>query len=72
MIVGRWYVQLAAVWHFYLPLCIYIFLFYIVSVHSFFFFSFFFFFFFYFFFLLLLLYPGIDKLDGIVDDTSMS
>ena len=24
MIVGRWYVRLAAVWHCYLPLCIYI------------------------------------------------
>ena len=24
MIVGRWYVQLAAIWHWYLPLCIYI------------------------------------------------
>ena len=40
MIVGRWYVQLAAVWHWYLPLRIYItfcfvFCFDIVSVHSF-------------------------------------
>ena len=38
MIVGRWYVQLAAIWHWYLPLCINlynIFKFYIVSVHSF-------------------------------------
>ena len=36
--VGRWYVQLAAIWHWYLPLCIYVtfFLFDIVSVHSFF------------------------------------
>ena len=24
MIVGRWYVQLAAIWHWYLRLCIYI------------------------------------------------
>ena len=24
MIVGRWYVQFAAIWHWYLPLCIYI------------------------------------------------
>ena len=34
---GRWYVQLASRWHWYLPLCIYIifFKFYIVSVHSF-------------------------------------
>ena len=24
LIVGRWYVQLAAIWHWYLPLCIYI------------------------------------------------
>ena len=24
MKVGRWYVQLAAIWHWYLPLCIYI------------------------------------------------
>ena len=23
MIVGRWYVQLAAIWHWYLPLCVY-------------------------------------------------
>ena len=38
----RWYVQLAAMWHWYLPLCIYItfILFYIVSVHSFFIFFF--------------------------------
>ena len=59
MIVGRWDVQLAAVWHWYLPLCIYItfILFYIVSVHSFF---------------IYFLEPGIDKLDGMVDDTSMS
>ena len=50
MIVGRWYVQLAAVWHWYLPFCvIYItfILFYIVSVHS--------------FFLFFFLEPGIDK-----------
>ena len=42
MIVGRWYVQLAAIWHWYLPLCIYIifFKFYIVSVLSFFIFFF--------------------------------
>ena len=38
MIVGRWYVQLAATWHWYLPLGIYmIFNLFIVSVHSFFF-----------------------------------
>ena len=30
MIVGRWYVQLAAVWHCYLPLCIYITFFYFI------------------------------------------
>ena len=44
MIVGRWYVQPAAIWHWYLPLCIYITFLkvYIVSVHSF--LSFFFFF----------------------------
>ena len=36
MTVGRWYVQLGAIWHWYLPLCIYIrFLIFIVSVHSF-------------------------------------
>ena len=37
MIVGRWYVQLAVIWHWYLPLCIYItfFEFYFVSVGSF-------------------------------------
>ena len=36
MIVGRWYVQLTAIWDWYLPLRIYItfFKFYIVSVHS--------------------------------------
>ena len=34
MIVGRWYVQLAAVWHWYLPLCIYIKNNYIASVHA--------------------------------------
>ena len=58
--VGRWYVQLAAIWHWYLPLCIYITLKKndIVSVHS---------FFVYFFNL-----SGIDKLDGKVDDTSVS
>ena len=26
MIVGRWYVQLAAIWHWYLPLCIFIYI----------------------------------------------
>ena len=38
----RWYVQLAAMWHWYLPLCISItfILNYIVSVHSFFIFFF--------------------------------
>ena len=30
MIVGRWYVQLAAIWHWYLPLCVYITLFYFI------------------------------------------
>ena len=30
MIVGRWCVQLAAIWHWYLPLCIYITLFYFI------------------------------------------
>ena len=40
--VGRWYVQLDAIWHRYLPLCIYITLFgfYSVSDHSFFIFFF--------------------------------
>ena len=35
---GRWYVQFAAIWHWYLPLIIYImfFIIFIVSVHSFF------------------------------------
>ena len=34
---GRWYVQLAAIWYWYLPLCIYIIVFIcIVSVHPFF------------------------------------
>ena len=56
MIVGRWYVQLAAIWHWYLPLCIYItFVLYCICPFLFSFFS-----------------PGIDKLDGMVDDTSMS
>ena len=55
MIVGRWYVQLAAIWHWYLPLCIYItFVLYCICPFLFFNFS-----------------PGIDKLDGMVDDTSM-
>ena len=56
MIVGRWYVQLAAIWHWYLPLCIYITFFYfsIVSVHSFF----------------IFLYPGTDQLARMVDDTA--
>ena len=40
MMVGRWYVQLADIWHWYLPLCSYITLIFflndIVSVHSFF------------------------------------
>ena len=42
MIVGRWYVQFAAILHWYLPLCtdITFFKFYIVSVHSFFIFFF--------------------------------
>ena len=66
MIVGMWYVQLAAVWHWYLPLCIYIpppppfFYFYyfiIVSVHS---------------FLYIFLFSGICKSDLMVDDTSIS
>ena len=30
MIVGRWYVQLAAIWHWYLPLCIYMTVFVVV------------------------------------------
>ena len=34
MIVGRWYVQLAAVWHWYLPLCIYVNLFLFLSFLS--------------------------------------
>ena len=65
MIVGRWYVQLAAIWHWYLPLCIYIIfiLFYIASVNLFCVFSCCFLFF---------LEPGIDKLDGMADDTSMT
>ena len=40
MIVGRWYAQLAAVWHWYLPLCIYITVFnFIVYLSIFFFFN---------------------------------
>ena len=46
MMVGRWYVQLAAIWHWYLPLCIYLSILYVknkknlsffllVSAHSF-------------------------------------
>ena len=42
MLVGRWYVHLAAVWRWYLPLCISVTfsLLFIVSVHSFFIFFF--------------------------------
>ena len=43
MIVGQWYVQLAAIWYWYLPLHEYIyitFLNFIMSVHSFFIFFF--------------------------------
>ena len=60
MIVGRWYVPLSAIWHWYLLLSIYItfFLFGIIFIHS--------------FFLILLFSPAIDKLDGMVDDISMS
>ena len=32
MIVGKWYMQLAAVWHWYLPLCIKTFFVYVASV----------------------------------------
>ena len=40
MIVGRWHAQLAAVWHWYLPLCIYITVFnFIVYLSIFFFFN---------------------------------
>ena len=53
---GSWCMRLAAIWHLYLPLCIYIY-FIIVSVHSF--FNIFFF------------KCGIDRLDGIVDDSSV-
>ena len=35
MIVGWWYVQLAAMWHWYLPLCIYL-LFIFIFISSFF------------------------------------
>ena len=60
MIVGRWYVQLASIWHWYLPLCIYItFSNFILCLSI-------------PFFLIIVLYPGTDKLDGMVDDTSMS
>ena len=57
MIVGWWYVQLAAIWHWYLPLCIYItfILFYIASVNSFF-----------------IIFFNLVLIDGMVDDTSMS
>ena len=58
MIVGRWYVQLAAIWNWYLPLCIYITFVYFIFCLSIPF--------------LYLLKPGIDKLDGMIDDTSMS
>ena len=56
MIVGWWYVQLVAIWHWYLPLCFYIKKNYIASVHSFFYNK---------------KTTGIDQLDGMVDDTSM-
>ena len=51
-----WCVQLAAIWHWYLPLCIYIIFFNFVlrlSIPS-------------------VYFSGIDKLDGMVDDTNMS
>ena len=63
MMVGRWYVQLAALWHWYLPLCIYITFFNFIlylSIPFFFLFSSF------------KKKPDIDKLDGMVDDTSVS
>ena len=41
---GRWYAQLATIWHWYLPLSFFLSLFSIVSVHSFFLFLFSFFF----------------------------
>ena len=55
---GRWCVQLAAIWHWYLPLCIYItFLNFILCLSiPFLYFS----------------LTGIDKVDGMVDNTSMS
>ena len=62
MIVGRWYVQLAAIWHWYFSLRIYIYLIFLniyrLSIP---FFSFFF----------SSSLTGINKLNGIVDDTSM-
>ena len=61
MIVGRWYVQLAAIWHWYLPLCIYITFLILYDVCP-----------FLFIFFRGFNLSGIDKLDGMVDDTSMS
>ena len=34
MIAGRWYVQHAAIWHWYLPWCVYVIVQFIASVHS--------------------------------------
>ena len=54
---GKRYVQLAAIWHWCLQLCIYVtfFKFYIASAHSFFIFFF-----------------NLVSIDGVVDNTSMS
>ena len=59
MIVGRWYVPLSAIWHWYLLLSIYITFFNLVLYSS-------------IPFLNTFLSPTIDKLDGMVDDISMS
>ena len=53
---SRWYVQLDAIWHWYMPLCMLLLLL-ICYVRSFF---------------LYFSLSSIDKLDGTVDDTSMS
>ena len=63
MIVNWWYVQLAAVWHWYLPLCVYVMFFVVVVVFCFVSVSSFLFYF---------IYSGIKKLDGTVYGTSMS
>ena len=57
---SRWYLQLAAIWHWYLPLCIYIILMFFKIVSC-----------FCPFLVYIFIQSGISKLDRVVDDTSM-